>query len=145
MPGPESPMGASRPEVNQFTPDQSQYVPPLQSWPPQQAHVPQFSTVPASAEQKHSVVLPWIFVALGLVLPLSALVVGIWACFKVRERGGRYLAIAVSGLGLFCVMLAIVWPQAKEQAERELSNPNGPGMPAPAEKPQAPPSQAPTP
>ena len=147
--GPETPMGSSRPEAivppqagtpttNQYSPDQSQYVPPLQSWPPQGQQVPQFSPVPYTQAPQHSVVLPWIFVAIGLVIPLSALIAGIWALTKVRERGSRYLAIGISGIGLFLVMLAIYVPKAMDDAKKEMKFSNGQTQPAPPSQPTPP-------
>ena len=130
-------MSVEGPQNPAYTPDQSQYIPPLQSWPPQApqaAHVPQFSPVPYT-EPQHSVVLPWIFVALGLVIPLSALIAGIWALTKVRERGGRYLAIGISGIGLFLVMLAIMIPAAMDEANKEMKFSNGQSQPAPPSQP----------
>lgn len=104
----------------QYTPDQSQYVPPLQSWPPQapQAQQPQqYQQWPQQfqhqaydhryVEERKSVVLPWIFVGLGIFIPLSALIAGIWALFQVRKRDARYLWIGIVGITVAVVMVAL--------------------------------------
>lgn len=107
----------------QYTPDQSQYIPPLESWPPQapQTHgyqatqeygaPQQYSNqpfmqdynqgyAPPAPPEQPSVTLPWIFVALGFFIPLSALIVGVWALTRTHSDS-RYTWIAFAGFGMF--------------------------------------------
>jgi hypothetical protein len=110
--GPESPMGGQRPTTNQYGAtapygapaqgynDQSQYVPPLQSWPPQAPGAPVY------AQPKRSLVAPWLFVGLGLIIPLSALIAGIWGASKAKDDE-RCKAIAIVGIAVFLVMFAV--------------------------------------
>jgi hypothetical protein len=126
-------MSVNGPETPKYGPNESQYIPPLETWPPQQPaqaqqgpamagwqyHDPhgtstaygiQPTEVPVLPQiEKRSVVVPWIFVGLGLLIPLSALIVGIWAAIQARhEVDKRFHAVAAAGLGLFALQIFLV-------------------------------------
>jgi hypothetical protein len=91
-------MSFDGPEAPTYTADQSQYVAPLQSWPPQA------SQAPVHVAPRRSIVLPWVFVALGVIIPLSALITGIWAMVQARGGDRRYVTIAVVGIAVFLLL-----------------------------------------
>ena len=102
--------------TQQYRPDQSQYIPPLESWPPQASqtrgndvnpHVNPYDYMPPPAPPRRpSVVAPWFVVALGLLIPLSALIAGIWAWTRTHSDS-RYTAIAFAGFGVFALGVAL--------------------------------------
>lgn len=105
--GHRAPTGTD-PNSPQYSPDQSQYVPALESWPPQcpTGYLPADSfhqQVPAPP-QRDSVTLPWIFAGLGLLIPLSALTVGILALTRTHSDN-RYVHIALAGFGVFALTM----------------------------------------
>jgi hypothetical protein len=129
-------MSMNGPETQgpQYGPNESQYIPPLETWPPQQPmqaqqtpmasgwqyHDPHGTLSPYGGQptdvpvlpqiEKRSVVVPWIFVGIGVLIPLSALVVGIWAMIQARhEVDKRFHAIAAVAMGLFTLhMLPLI-------------------------------------
>jgi hypothetical protein len=95
--------------TQQYDPDQSQYVPPLETWPPQgpathgyRTGAYDFQAPPPPAREP--VVAQWIFVGLGLIVPLSALVVGLWALTRTHSDS-RYTRIAFAGFGVFALTI----------------------------------------
>lgn len=97
--------------TQQFSPDQSQYIPPLETWPPQgpsaySHHMHADDIKPPPAPELPSVTLPWIFVALGLLIPLSALIVGIWSLTRTHSDN-RYVTLAFAGFGVFALMIVL--------------------------------------
>lgn len=128
-------MSVNGPETPKYGPNESQYIPPLETWPPQQPtqqapgapmatgwqyHDPHGTMSPYGMQptdvpvlpqiEKRSVVVPWIFVALGLIIPLSALIVGIWAAIQARhEVDKRFHAVAAAGIGLFVFQIWIAF------------------------------------
>ena len=107
-------MSPNSPETptQKYGPDQSQYIPPLESWPPQapamnqyQPHAYDHHEIAAPPAQE-SVVVPWCFVGLGILIPLSALIVGIWALTRTHSDN-RYVTLAFAGCGVFAVMMVV--------------------------------------
>jgi hypothetical protein len=95
--------------TQQYDPNQSQYIPPLETWPPQdpathgyRTGAYDFQAPPPPAQP--SVTVPWIFVGLGLIIPLTALIAGIWGLTR-SHSDNRYTAIAFGGFGVFALMI----------------------------------------
>lgn len=120
--------------AQQYSPDQSQYVPPLESWPPK------YQPSVIYVERCRSIVLPWIFVVLGLIIPISALITAIWAVPKARDGDSRYTVISIVGFVLFFFMCWLIWNQVQTESQEFRGNPEYPnGAPvAPPADPSAP-------
>ena len=118
-------MGPSRPEAHQYSADQSQYVPPLQSWPPS---APQAQPAPGNVVPQRSVLAPWLFVALGLIIPISALITAVWAGFQARSGDRRYVWIAIVGFVLFVVVFKARYEAATNELN-EILRDGGAGSP----------------
>ena len=76
---------------------QPQYAPPSEGW----ASPAQAAAATLVPSEQGPGLLPWLFVALGFFIPLSALATGVWATLRTRDHGG-YFPIA---LGAFAVLL----------------------------------------
>ena len=94
-----------------YRPDQSQYIPPLESWPPQGQATPNyvataydFQAPPPPA--RPSVLLPWLLVGCGLIIPLVALIVGLWAWTR-SHSDNRYTAVMFGGIGMFALVFLL--------------------------------------
>jgi hypothetical protein len=105
-------MGPSRPEA--ITPPQadlptanqydSQYVAPLQTLPPTAQQSTSYVEAGDGAKvPRHSVVVPWIAVAMGLVVPLFALLTALWAVSCAREGDMRHVPLALAGFAVFAL------------------------------------------
>jgi hypothetical protein len=103
-----APNGSDTP-THQYSPDQSQYVPPLESWPPQAPTSHGYAATAydyqaPAAPARPSVLLPWILVACGLIIPLVALIVALWAWTR-SHSDSRYTAIMFGGFGVFALAI----------------------------------------
>ena len=114
--------------TTQYSADQSQYVPPLESWPPK------YQPTVVYVERPRSVVGPWLFILLGLVIPISALITAIWAIPKARAGDSRYTVISVAGFTLFFLIAWLLWNQVQTEAE-DLYNQGASPAGLPVEQP----------
>ena len=104
---------------NPYSPNESQYVAPLQAWPPQELLTPM-------QDERKPVILPWLFVALGIIMPLSAIITAIYAGSKTRDGDSRYFYIAVAGVIVFVVMMWIGIEAAKEEHDKMFPDRSAP-------------------